>query len=316
MRFQAVFLVGLFVALFPPSQSMAERATIVIAEQAVPTDDAQLRKRVAVMGDSLENESIQLSGTDAMAELKALRAYVGKRADLLGERRQILSMIGRVASRSSILPYEDGIEALAELMTLTEGDDRSAKRRLGDRYLYAELLGAYATIPGYSASHALSAEHYGKAAVMADRYDGYSDDQRAGVRQKQAFELHEAERYEEAYVLNLDVLARGEKIYGKSHPNLTTVLTNLAQNLHAMGRKQEAEPYLVRVLAIAEAENDLDTVQDLLFQRGVLAYELGRKEDAKSFMKTRIDRLRAAGEETRLATAEEDYEELLRRIGE
>lgn len=151
---------------------------------------------------------------------------------------------------------------------------------------------------------------------MADHYDGYSDDQRAGVRQKQAFELHEAERYEEAYVLNLDVLARGEKIYGKSHPNLTTVLTNLAQNLHAMGRRQEAEPYLVRVLAIAEAENDIEIVQDLLFQRGVLAYELGRKEDAKSFMQARIERLRAAGEETRLATAEEDYEELLRRIGE
>lgn len=316
MRLQTVVVCGLFAVWGLPSFAMAERATIVIEEQVAPTDDAQLRKRVAVMSGRLEDDSIQFSGTDAMAELKALRAYVGKRDDLLSERRQILSMIGRVTSRSSLLPFEDGIDALAELMTLTEGDDRPAGRRLGDRYLYAELLGAYATIPGNSASHALSAEQYGKAALMADHYDGYSDDQRAGVRQKQAFELHEAKRYEEAYALNLDVLARGEKIYGKSHPNLTTVLTNLAQNLHAMGRKQEAEPYLVRVLAIAEAENDLETVQDLLFQRGVLAYELGRKEDAKSFMETRIDRLRAAGEEARLATAEEDYEELLRRIGE
>lgn len=316
MRFQAVMICGLFVTLGLPSVAMAERVTIAIERQGVPADDAQMRARVALMSSRIEDENVQFSGTDAMAELKILRDYAGKRKDLIGERRQILSMSGRVTSKSAILPYEDGLDALAELVTLTDGDDRPLARQIGDRYLYAELLGAYATIPGNSASHVLSAEQYGKAARMADTYEGYSDDQRAGMRQKQAYELHEAKRYEEAYRLNLDVLVRGEKIYGQSHPNLTTVLTNLAQNLHAMGRKQEAEPYLVRVLAIAEAANDLETVQDLLFQRGVLAYELGRNDDAKSFMKTRIEHLRAAGDDGRLATAQEDYEELLRRIGE
>jgi tetratricopeptide (TPR) repeat protein len=316
MRFRAAIVYCLVAVLTLPSIAMAERETIIIEKQGAPANDAQLRQRVTLMRSRVDDENVQFSGTDAMEELKVLRAHVGKRQDLIEERRDILSMIGLVTSRSSVVPFEDGIDALTELMTLADDDRRPLKRQLGDRYLYAELLGGYAKIPGNSASHALSAEQYGKAALMADRYDGYSDDQRAGVRQKQAYELHEAKLYEQAYTLNLDVLARGEKIFGKSHPNLTTVLTNLAQNLHAMGRKQEAEPYLARVLAIAEADNDLDTVQDLLFQRGVLAYELGRKEDAKAFMQTRIERLRAAGEDARLATAQEDYDELLRRLGE
>lgn len=316
MRFRAAVLCCLFAVVGLPSIAMADRTTVTIEALGAPMDDAQLRKRVALMSGRLEDEEVQFSGTDAMAELKVLRAYVGEKRELLNERREILSMMGRVTVGSALLGYEDGIEALAELATLTDGDDRPLGRRLMDRYVHAELLGAYATIPGNSASHSLSAEQYGKAALLADAYSGYSDDQRAGVREKQAFQLHEAKRYEEALALNLDVLSRGERLFGKSHPKLKTVLTNLAQNLHAMGRKQEAEPYLIRVLEIAEAEDDLETVQDMLFQRGVLAYELGRTDDAKSFMQSRIERLRTAGDTAQLATAEDDYEELLRRLGE
>ena len=316
MRLRTAVVCCLFAVAGLPSIAMADRTTVTIEALGAPTDDTQLRKRVALMSSRLDDEEVQFSGTDAMAELKVLHSYVGEKRELLDERREILSMMGRVTVRSALLGYEDGIAALEELATLGEGEDRPLGRRLMDRYVHAELLGAYAAIPGNSASHALSAEQYGKAALLADVYSGYSDDQRAGVREKQAFQLHEAKRYEEALALNQDVLSRGERLFGKSHPKLKTVLTNLAQNLHAMGRKQEAEPYLIRVLEIAEAEDDLETIQDMLFQRGVLAYELGRMDDAKSFMQSRIERLRAAGDTAWLATAEGDYEELLQRLGE
>lgn len=316
MRLRTAVLCCLFAVAGLPSIAMADRTTVTIEALGAPNDDVQLRERVALMSSRLDDEEVQFSGTDAMAELKALHSYVGEKRELLDERREILSMMGRVTVRSALLGYEDGIAALEELESLSEGDDRPLGRRLMDRYVHAELLGAYATIPGNSASHALSAEQYGKAALLADVYSGYSDDQRAGVREKQAFQLHEAKRYEEALALNQDVLSRGERLFGKNHPKLKTVLTNLAQNLHAMGRKQEAEPYLIRVLEIAEAEGDLETIQDMLFQRGVLAYELGRMDDAKSFMQSRIERLRAAGDTAWLATAEGDYEELLKRLGE
>ncbi|WP_182084065.1 tetratricopeptide repeat protein [Aureimonas sp. ME7] len=294
---------------------MAEEPMVVAIEDAgQPSGETDFRTRVERMRATLDDANARFSASAAVAELNALRAYAGTRPELLPERREILSMIGAIASRSSLMEFEDGLEPLRELMILGEGDTRSPKRRLNDHYTYAELAAGQAWLPGHSGGHALAAEHYGLAAALADGLPDYTDDQRAGMREKQAYELHEAGRYEEALAVNRDVLSEGERLFGAEDAKLKTVLTNIAQNLHAMERKAEAEPYLVRVQGIAEVGEDIETVQDMLFQRGVLAFELGQPAEARAFMRERIARLEAAGDPELLATAKEDYAELERRL--
>lgn len=304
----------LLIAFLPVGIAVAESPTVVIDNEGAPASDAVLAARVARMRRTLDDAGARFSASAAIAELNALRAYVGKRSDLVAERREILSMIGAIVSRAPLMDDEDGLEPLATLMTLAEGDARPAKRRLLDHYTYAELARGHAAVPGHGASHSLAADQYGQAAALADGLPDYDDDQRAGMREKQAYELHEAERYAEALTVNLGVLAQGERLFGAQGPKLKTVLTNLAQNMHALGRRAEAEPYLVRVQGIAEAEGDLRTVQDMLFQRGVLSYELGRASEARALMRERIARLRAAGETELLEAARKDYDELEQRL--
>lgn len=76
----------------------------------------------------------------------------------------------------------------------------------------------------------------------------------------------------------------------------------------------EVEAYLIRAQEIAEADDDLSRVQNMLFQRGVLAFDLGEMDRARALMQERIERLAADGEPDWLDIAREDYEELERRI--
>jgi len=288
--------------------------TVLIANEGVPHSEAALAARVARMRRMLDDPDARFSGSAALAELNALRAYAGERHDLVAERCEILSMIGTIVSRSAATDRTVGLEAFAALMTLGEADMRPAARRMLDHYIYAELAGIQAALPGEAERHSVAADQYGQAAVLADELPEYDDDQRAATREKQAYHLHEAERYAEALAVNSDVLASGERLFGTDDPRLRAVLTNLAQNLYRLGRKAEAEPYLVRVQAIAEAGADLSTLQDVLFQRGVLNYELGRAGTAIALMRDRIERLEAAGDAEVLAVAKRDYDELKRRL--
>jgi tetratricopeptide (TPR) repeat protein len=312
MGLRLVFACCLAAVLAPPSITSAGISRPSVQAHGGPADDGELRQRVVLMGARLKDENSTFISRDLMVELEVLRAYVGTRSELLSERRDILSMMGLVALRSAVLAFEQGTEPLAELMALGEADNRPLALRIADHHTYAELLAGYASMPGNESSHALAAEHYGKAALLADDEDsGVTDGEIAAIRQKQAYELHEAKRYGDALAINRNVLSRFEKVDGHSDANLVWVLTDLARNLHALGRKDEVEPYLIRAQTIAEAADDLRTVQDILFQRAMLAYELGQIQKAYSFLQDRIDRLREAADTEYLAKAKEDYEILL-----
>lgn len=293
---------------------MTEGLIVTIVNGGVPRNEDALTARIARMRGTLDDSNARFSGRAAIAELNALRAYADKRSDLLAERREILSMIGTIVSRAASIDRTVGLEAFATLMTLGADDTRPASRRVLDHYTYAELAHEHAAITGEGASHSVAADQYEQAAILADDLSEYDDDQRAGIREMQGYELHEAERYAEALAVNLGVLALGERLFGMYDPKLRSVLTNLAQNLYALGRKGEAESYLIRVQAIAEAEGDLRTVQDILFQRGVLNYELGRSDQARTLMRDRIDRLEVAGEAKLISVARLDYAELKLRL--
>ena len=127
--------------------------------------------------------------------------------------------------------------------------------------------------------------------TYAENVETITWDQRLGIRQQLGYVLHEAKRHAEALEVNVPLLADGERLHGKDDDNLRGLITNIAQNLHALGRKSEADPYFVRAIALAKASGKIWNEQDLLFQRGVLAFELGRHDEARRLMRERIDLL-------------------------
>ncbi|MBK1625253.1 tetratricopeptide repeat protein [Afifella marina] len=308
-----LLLSALLFATLPGTHAMTAGANVEF-EQVSPHNDEVFVERVADMRRHLDDPDARFSASEAMQALRVLRSYAGEREDLLGQRREILSMMGRIVNRAPLMEFEDGLKPLAELMAIGIGEDRPPQRRLYDHFTYAELASGYATLPGNKAWHSLAADQYGAAALIADTLATFSEDQSAGLRQDQAYELHEAGRYEEALAINRSVLAIGERLHGPTASVLASVLTNIAQNLHALERREDIEPYLIRVQEIGENDKDLDRVQDMLFQRGVLAYERGNPEKARALMLERIARLEEAEDQEHLAEARIDYEELERRI--
>ncbi|MBM7066763.1 tetratricopeptide repeat protein [Actibacterium sp. 188UL27-1] len=144
--------------------------------------------------------------------------------------------------------------------------------------------------------------------------DAYDENACAGTQQQLAYCLHEAEKYADALELNEIVLARGERLFGADAPELTTCLTNMAQNLYELKRLAEAAPILDRVLAIAEADGNIACVTDMLFQKGVLAHETGDNAAARTFMQAAIDRAEAEQDEDLAALTRAQLAELETRM--
>lgn len=112
----------------------------------------------------------------------------------------------------------------------------------------------------------------------------YSDDEHGGVMEKRAYCLHELGRYDEALEQNLALIEFARGFLPDTSPNLCSVLTNTAQNLHALDRATEAEAYLTRCLDIAKAHDDHDRAVEMHFQLGVPAFETGDMESARAHM--------------------------------
>lgn len=294
-----------------PEMAMAENAVRHIELDLAPVDDDDFRQRLAQIRSYVDETGALFSASEFTEELTRLRNYTGDRSELLTERREVLSMLGSIASRSPSMPWEAALEPLGMLMALDGKDDRPLERQMLDHYVYAGALGDYAAETGDIAKHRLSAEQYGQAAALAERLDEYDDDQRLGIYADQAYQLHEAQLYEQALEVNMTVLSRKERL---DQGQMGSVHVNIAQNLYSLGRLSEVEAYLIRAQEIAEADDDLSRVQNMLFQRGVLAFDLGEMDRARALMQERIERLAADGEPDWLDIAREDYEELERRI--
>jgi len=140
-----------------------------------------------------------------------------------------------------------------------------------------------------------AAEHYGKAADISSAAPGFDLNLRLGMRERQAYALHEARRFAEAYAVNRSVLEEGERAFGVDDHRLGTVLINAAQNLYALERLPEAESYLKRALAICRARSEIEREQDLLYQLAVLAGEQGRTAQARAYLAERVERLEQRG---------------------
>jgi len=113
--------------------------------------------------------------------------------------------------------------------------------------------------------------------------------ERFGLRQRLGYWLHEAKRTSEARDNNLRLLSDLEREYGKEDANLLGVLENLAQNNYELKQFDSSEAYLKRCMALAVKHQRLEVESRMLFQLGVLAYERGSLEEARSYMKARVE---------------------------
>lgn len=129
-----------------------------------------------------------------------------------------------------------------------------------------------------------AAEHYGNAAEFSKTATDFDVNQRLGIRERFAFALHEAKRYDDACAANRELLEDAERLFGADDHRLSTVLINTAQNLYALRKLADAQSHLQRALAIAQARSDIEREQDLLYQLAVLASEQGRAAEARGYL--------------------------------
>ena len=310
-----IVLVGLMsaVLLGVAGPAFSQEVHVVeITPKGPPSDDGELHRRVEALRVTLKDASARFSASAAVAEARTLVSYTDGKPQLLADRRTALRVIGAIAYRAPLMGPEEGIGPFKEALSITVDPQPEKRDLVFDHYMLASMASD-------AGQYDLAAEHYAKAIELSAGTQALTPDQRAGLMEKQGYVLQEAGRSEEALAVNRKVLAAGEEMFGPQSDRLTTVLTNMAQNLYDLKRLEEVEPVLIRCETIAEAAGDVEKQQDMLFQRGVLAFEQGRIEDARVHMKKRIAVIEASDLENRealLAEAHEAYDVLEEKIAE
>lgn len=292
-------LLGLLAAMFVAVVLLTTRPGTASTASSDPV--ARLTQINELVMD--RNRSFSISAT--LAELDALEPRLPSGDE--AARGRLAYLRGFVLFRAG--RAEESLSAAAVALRIDEATAfLSAHER--SRFLYnvatqAEDMGRWAT----------AIDAYREAVDHFDADPSVTRDQRLGTRERLAFCLHEAGRHAEAMAVNREVLAGGESLFGPDSDKLLTVVTNLAQNAHALGEPAEARIFLDRRLDIATRHGVQDHIDEALFQLGVLAYETGDAGEAESFMKRRLELAEASGNRSRIADAREDLDELYRKLG-
>lgn len=250
------------------------------ANLKIPGSVEDLNARVAALRAEIYDPKALFSRSQKLTELRILVDYAKSRGNAADALRDSLLMIGLIESKGG--EAKDVVAACREAFALTQASPLPHERNARAHHMCAEHLrdlGEYAE----------AATHYQMGIRSMKLDQAFTEDHRLGSGQDLGYVLHEAGRYQDALDNNVVVLSGGEKLHGQDNPLLRSVITNIAQNLHALGRKTEAEPYLKRALAMARAAGEVWHEQDLLFQLGVLAHELGDSTAARQHMNERID---------------------------
>src|SRR5271165_4641405 len=186
-----------------------------------PLEPAQLQARAAEIRASLYDPDARFDPARLRSELQDLLSAARNRPDARPALRQALILMGMVEARFG--EPAKGRDLLAEGLGMDLGASSDADELTRDHYF---LAGVAVNLRGF----ALAAVHYGKAAEHARAASGFDLEQQLGIRERHAFALHEAKRYEEALTVNRALLDDGERLLGKDDHRLGTVLVNAAQN--------------------------------------------------------------------------------------
>ena len=138
--------------------------------------------------------------------------------------------------------------------------------------------------------------------------------QMLGLYEQHGYLLHELGRYQEALAANQRTLATARTLMPKDEQHrLQGVLTNIAQNHHALGQLNEAEPYLLERLKLVQAQDDDEHVLDTYFQLMVLAHERGLPMQADAWLARHEAHTQAMDDEDAIAESKDLRRELQQR---
>jgi tetratricopeptide (TPR) repeat protein len=266
-----VILLSSFTPVFAGSEDHVKSAR--------PATLDALNARVSALKAEIYDPNVTFSRSAKLAELRMLVDDGKSRGGAIDAVRDSLLMIALVESKGG--ETKDVVAACREAFAIEGAQPLPEERHARARHMCAESLKDLE-------HYAEAAAHYRIGIEAMKASPAFTEDQRLGSGQDLGYVLHEAGDFQAALDNNLEVLAGGEKLHGRENPLLRSVVTNVAQNLHALNRKTEAEPYVVRALALARAGGEIWHEQDLLFQLGVLAYELGQSDRARQYMLERI----------------------------
>lgn len=272
-----------------------------IAEQNV-----DFTQRFLPLKTTILDENAIFSGSQMhrdLLDLLPMAESLGKQSRELGE---LYAMLALVQGKRGV--YEDELAyGEASLDILSSYEDWSVDKALLERYRLAVVAGEL----GLAAK---AIDHLRVAVEMLPASTVLDEQQIFGVRQKLGYWLHEAGRYAEAYDYNLVLLEDAERTFGMNDLDINGILTNLAQNAHAMQKLDRAEHYLKRCLDLASRHNDNEIMFDMLFQLGVVAFERGDAGAAEDYFRQRIDLARTSGDNELIEQAEETLQELYARM--
>ena len=256
----------------------------------------QLREPLAVLNATVSDPNARFSASQMLNNLQQLLRSA-KAHNAPAETRQILILMAVVESK--VNQPAKARDLLLEGLAIDAGqsDQPDNTQLTKDHYFLAALS---SDLKDYK----IAAEHYAIAADLAKNAPGFDTNQRLGIREKQGFALHEANRFAEAYEVNTMLIRDAEQHFGALDHHLSTVLTNAAQNLYALGKLAEAERYLHRGLNVARANNDIEREQDLVYQLAVVTAEQGRSPEARTYLAERIRLLEKLGSSDRVKSAE------------
>ena len=271
------------------------------------TTRAVLERRIETLRKEVYDPEARFSRSQMLSELRALETAADRLGGAADSLRTILLMIGLIESKGG--ETRNVIDAFTRALAIEGTAPLSAERLARTHHMLASHLQDQKQFER-------AAEHYREAVrFMAEaKHPDFTEDARLGTGQDLGYVLHEAGQFQQALDNNLAVLAGGERLHGADNTLLRSVITNIAQNLHALGRKPEAEPYLKRALGMARAEGKVWNEQNLLFQLGVLAFETGRDDAARRYMSERVSLIRKHGREELLKDALEDQKILEEKI--
>jgi tetratricopeptide (TPR) repeat protein len=159
----------------------------------------------------------------------------------------------------------------------------------------------------------IAIEHLRAAIVLAPADASLDQRQRFGIRQSLGFWLHDSGRFDEALVHNAALLADAQAEFGEDEPELTGILTNLAQNAYELGDFERSEAYLQSCRALAERHGKDDVLFEMLFQLGVLAHERVNSAAALGYFEQRLAFARQQGDEYLMERAQDDLDEFHQR---
>jgi len=245
------------------------------------------------------------SASKMLAQLWKLYGLTRASGQCSSELAQLLSTVAFVEFKRDH-PVEGSLYAEAALAI----NDLSTPELVSDAIKLHDQVANAATDP------AVAIKHMRAAVDLAPRDLSLVPLQRFGLRQRLGYWLDEGHLAAEAQQVNMQLLADAERELGKDHEALLTVLENLAQNHYELNQLDAARSYLQRCLALARQHARPEVESRMLFQMGVLAHEQGNDDEARRYMKERVEHAKPNPDFGLLDSAQSSLAELELRIAE